>query len=72
MTDYPNDKQHWAAQRERGSFWLMKLTAISLRVLGRRVMAPVLYGTVLYFFIFGRRPAQCPPIPGLPRQLERA
>jgi predicted LPLAT superfamily acyltransferase len=55
MADFSTDKQHWAAQRERGSFWLMKLTAISLRVLGRRVMTPVLYAIVLYFFVFGRR-----------------
>jgi predicted LPLAT superfamily acyltransferase len=55
MAEYGSDKQHWAAQRERGSFWLMKLTALGLRRLGRRPMTPVLYGIVLYFFVFGRR-----------------
>src|SRR6185312_4185083 len=55
MAEHSTDKQHWAAQRERGSFWLMKLTALGLRLLGRRPMAPVLYGIVLYFFVFGRR-----------------
>jgi predicted LPLAT superfamily acyltransferase len=47
--------QHWAAQRERGNFTLMKLTALALRWFGRRPMTPVLYAIVLYFFIFGRR-----------------
>ncbi|MBB6247716.1 glycosyl transferase [Rhodanobacter sp. A1T4] len=46
---------HWARQRERGSFALMKLTAFGLRRLGRRPMTPVLYLIVLYFFVFGRR-----------------
>ncbi|MEP7185302.1 MAG: glycosyl transferase [Rhodanobacter sp.] len=55
MTDRNTDTQHWAAQKERGSFVLMKLTAVCLRVLGRRVMAPVLYLIVLYFFVSGRR-----------------
>jgi predicted LPLAT superfamily acyltransferase len=55
MTEHSDDKQHWAAQKERGSFWLMKLTAFGLRLLGRRPMTPVLYGIVLYFFVFGRR-----------------
>ena len=48
------DKQHWADRQERGSFWLMKLTAFGAKVLGRRVLSPVLYGIVLYFFLFGR------------------
>ncbi|WP_263262135.1 glycosyl transferase [Pseudomonas sp. RIT-PI-S] len=46
---------HWAERKERGSFWLMKLTALGVRVLGRRVLSPVLYAIVLYFFLFGRR-----------------
>lgn len=48
-------EQHWAAHEERGSFWLMKLTAFGVKVLGRRLLSPVLYGIVLYFFLFGRR-----------------
>jgi predicted LPLAT superfamily acyltransferase len=54
MAEY-RDNQHWAAQKERGSFWLMKLTALALRRLGRRPMTPVLYLIVLYFFVSGRR-----------------
>ena len=45
---------HWALQRERGSFALMKLTIWSLRLLGRRAMAPLLYLIVLYFYLVGR------------------
>jgi predicted LPLAT superfamily acyltransferase len=55
MADVDAHAQHWAAQRERGSFWLMKLTALALRRLGRRPMTPVLYLIVLYFFVSGRR-----------------
>ena len=49
-----SQQQHWAEHEERGSFWLMKLTAFGVRILGRRVLSPVLYATVLYFFLFGR------------------
>lgn len=49
------DSTHWAERKERGSFWLMKLTAFGVRILGRRLLSPVLYGVVLYFFVFGRR-----------------
>ncbi|MGH8160140.1 MAG: glycosyl transferase [Rhodanobacter sp.] len=55
MTDANARGQHWAAQKERGSFMLMRLTAFGLRRLGRRTMTPVLYLIVLYFFVFGRR-----------------
>jgi predicted LPLAT superfamily acyltransferase len=55
MADVEAHAQHWAAQKERGSFWLMKLTALALRRLGRRPMTPVLYLIVLYFFVSGRR-----------------
>ena len=48
-------QQHWAAHKERGSFRLMKLTALGVRLLGRRVLSPVLYAIVLYFFVFGGR-----------------
>ncbi|WP_029532194.1 glycosyl transferase [Pseudomonas asplenii] len=50
--------KHWADHQERGSFWLMKLTAFGVRVLGRRVLSPVLHGIVLYFFLFGRSARQ--------------
>jgi predicted LPLAT superfamily acyltransferase len=47
-------EQHWAEQQERGSYWLMKLTAVGARLLGRRLLSPILYGVVMYFFLFGR------------------
>ncbi|HSC84096.1 MAG TPA: glycosyl transferase [Pseudomonas sp.] len=47
--------EHWAGQRERGSFLLMKLTAGAVRLLGRRLLSPLLYAIVLYFFLFGRQ-----------------
>ena len=50
-----DQQKHWAEHEERGSFLLMKLTAWGVRVLGRRLLSPVLYGIVLYFFLFGRR-----------------
>lgn len=46
---------HWAEHRERGSFWLMKLTATLVRLLGRRLLSPVIHGIVAYFFLFGAR-----------------
>jgi predicted LPLAT superfamily acyltransferase len=48
------DKKHWADRQERGSFRLMKFTAACARVLGRRWLSPLLYGIVLYFFLFSR------------------
>ncbi|WP_191489866.1 glycosyl transferase [Pseudomonas sp. FEN] len=51
-------QKHWADQQERGSFWLMKLTAFGVKVLGRRVLSPLLHGIVLYFFLFGRSARQ--------------
>lgn len=50
--------EHWAGQRERGSFLLMKFTAGAVRLLGRRALSPLLYGIVLYFFLFGRQARQ--------------
>ncbi|NWB90863.1 LpxL/LpxP family acyltransferase [Pseudomonas agarici] len=47
-------QRHWADRQERGSFWLMKLTAFGVKILGRRMLSPVLHGIVLYFFLFGR------------------
>lgn len=54
MNREPSSNRHWAERRERGSFWLMKLTAFGVRTLGRRVLSPLLYAIVLYFFLFGR------------------
>ncbi|AIN60679.1 LpxL/LpxP family acyltransferase [Pseudomonas soli] len=48
-------EQHWAAQRERGSFRLMQLTALLARLLGRRLLSPLIHVIVAYFFLFGRR-----------------
>ena len=50
--------KHWADREERGSFWLMKLTAVAAKVLGRRLLSPLLYAIVLYFFLFGRTARQ--------------
>lgn len=47
--------EHWAAHQERGNFWLMKLTATLARVLGRRVLGPLIHVIVAYFFAFGAR-----------------
>ena len=47
-------KEHWAQHQERGNFVLMKLTAWGVKLLGRRVLSPVLHAIVLYFFLFGR------------------
>ncbi|MCF9019629.1 MULTISPECIES: glycosyl transferase [Pseudomonas syringae group] len=55
MSVKPTSKQHWANHEERGSFLLMKLTAWGVKLLGRRLLTPVLYGIVLYFFLFGSR-----------------
>ena len=48
-------QQHWAEHQERGSFWLMKLTATLVRLLGRRLLSPLIHLIVAYFFLFGRR-----------------
>ncbi|HEY4294155.1 glycosyl transferase [Luteibacter sp.] len=45
---------HWTDQKERGSFLGIKLTAIAVRVLGRRTVTPFIRLVVLYFFITGR------------------
>jgi len=46
---------HWASQRERGSFALMKFTALAARHLGRRALSPLLYLIVAYFFVAGSK-----------------
>ncbi|MHB0766461.1 LpxL/LpxP family acyltransferase [Stutzerimonas sp. NM35] len=58
MSQAPQRSAHWAAQRERGSFALMKLTVRIVRLLGRRAMTPLLYLIVLYFYLFGRNARQ--------------
>jgi len=45
----------WAGTRERGAFFLMRLTWLGIRVLGRPVMLPIVHLVALYFFLFGRR-----------------
>jgi predicted LPLAT superfamily acyltransferase len=47
--------RHWAAQKERGSFVLMKFTALVARRLGRRALAPMLHVIVAYFFLSSAR-----------------
>lgn len=54
MSQAQSRSSHWAAQRERGSYALMKFTVWALRVLGRRAVTPFLYLIVLYFYLFGR------------------
>lgn len=44
---------HWARQQERGNAWLMKLTVLAARKLGRGVVAPVIWIVTLYFYTFG-------------------
>jgi predicted LPLAT superfamily acyltransferase len=45
----------WAGTRERGAFFLMRLTWLGIRILGRPVMLPIVHLVALYFFLFGRR-----------------
>ncbi|MET0330787.1 MAG: glycosyl transferase [Dyella sp.] len=54
MAETMGSDGHWAAQKERGSFVLMKMTALALRLLGRKLLSPVIYLVVLYFFVSGR------------------
>lgn len=48
-----HDKRHWADQPERGNLLFMRFTAWAARRLGRRVVAPVVWLAVLYFYLFG-------------------
>lgn len=48
------DSQHWAQQKERGNFWLMKFILQLTRLFGRKMTAPLLYLIVFYFFLTGR------------------
>lgn len=46
---------HWTAQKERGSFLGLKLTALAVRLLGRGPVTPVIWLVVFYFFVTGRK-----------------
>jgi predicted LPLAT superfamily acyltransferase len=50
----PQAATGWAGRRERGAFFMMRLTLLGLRVLGRPVMLPIVHLVALYFFLFGR------------------
>jgi predicted LPLAT superfamily acyltransferase len=54
MNEQVAPERHWSTQKERGSLFLMRLTAFSVRMFGRRLLAPVLYLIVLYFFASAR------------------
>ena len=54
MNEQVAREHHWSTQKERGSLFLMRLTAFSVRMFGRRLLAPVLYLIVLYFFASAR------------------
>ncbi|MBE1159939.1 glycosyl transferase [Dyella acidiphila] len=54
MNEQIASQRHWSTQKERGSLFLMRLTALSVRLFGRRLLAPVLYLIVLYFFVSAR------------------
>lgn len=49
-----NTRQHWAAQRERGSQAMMRLSAWLIQHLGRQIARPIVWVTVLYFYLTGR------------------
>lgn len=51
----PHQQHHWADQPERGNMRLMRLTAWAARRLGRRIVAPIVWGVVFYFFLSGTR-----------------
>lgn len=53
MKPTESDSNHWADQRERGSLFLMRLTAWAARRLGRRLIAPIVWLVVLYFYLTG-------------------
>ncbi|OZI60077.1 LpxL/LpxP family acyltransferase [Bordetella genomosp. 11] len=52
---HPPPTRHWAAQRERGAPFLMRLTARAARVFGRGAMRPVVAMIVFYFYCFSPR-----------------
>lgn len=55
MSEPSSNQRGWAGRKERGSFFLMKLTALLARKLGRRVLTPLLYVIVFYFYASDRR-----------------
>ncbi|RDS85701.1 glycosyl transferase [Dyella psychrodurans] len=54
MNEHVMHERHWSTHKERGSLFLMRLTAFCVRIFGRRLLAPVLYLIVLYFFVSAR------------------
>lgn len=44
----------WAGTRERGAYFMMRLTLLGIRLFGRWVMLPIVHLVALYFFLFGR------------------
>ncbi|CBL46065.1 Hypothetical protein HDN1F_24820 [gamma proteobacterium HdN1] len=46
---------HWARQREAGALWGMRITLALLGTLGRKVIAPLVYVIVFYFFLLGKK-----------------
>jgi predicted LPLAT superfamily acyltransferase len=48
----------WASTRERGSFLMMRLMVLGLRLLSRPLTTPVVHAAALYFFLFSRRARQ--------------
>ena len=54
----PPARAHWARCSERGNGLLMRATAQSIRLLGRRALSPLVYLIVLYFYATGRRARQ--------------
>ncbi|WP_082780819.1 LpxL/LpxP family acyltransferase [Cephaloticoccus primus] len=49
---------HWAQQNERGSLFLMRLGFGAARLLGRRILTPVIWLVVLYFYVSNRNARQ--------------
>jgi len=50
-----SSRSHWAEQRERGNLILMRLGFWAARVLGRRLLAPIIGLVVFYFYLTGRQ-----------------
>lgn len=59
MNSTKSSPTHWADQRERGSLFLMRLMIGAARHLGRKVIAPIVWCVVLYFYITGRQARRC-------------
>jgi len=50
-----SSRSHWAEQRERGNLRLMRLGFWAARILGRRLLAPIIGLVVFYFYLSGRQ-----------------